>query len=133
MVPRKGIGSRQGDQGTQCPAGPETHPQVLRRIVQNLIDNALAYGGSAEAALRTNATGAVCIDVLDRGPRIPEESLEAVLQPFRRLEQSRGRATGGMGLGLAIVQQLTHALGGKLHLRNREGGGLWATVELRSR
>lgn len=119
--------------GEQIQASLETHPQVLRRIVQNLIDNALAYGGSAEAALRTNATGAVCIDVLDRGPGIPEESLEAVLQPFHRLEQSRGRATGGTGLGLAIAQQLTHALGGKLHLRNREGGGLRATVELRSR
>ncbi|HYG06630.1 MAG TPA: HAMP domain-containing sensor histidine kinase [Stenotrophomonas sp.] len=108
----------------------QTHPQVLRRIVQNLIDNALAHAGSAETALRVTPAGTVCIDVLDRGPGIPADSLEAVLQPFHRLEASRGRASGGTGLGLAIAQQLTQALGGRLRLANREGGGLRATIEL---
>ncbi|HEX6610699.1 MAG TPA: HAMP domain-containing sensor histidine kinase [Hyphomicrobiaceae bacterium] len=108
----------------------QTHPQVLRRVVQNLIDNALAYGGSAEATLRVDPDGRVCIDVLDRGPGIPEDQLEAVLQPFHRLESSRGRSSGGTGLGLAIAQQLTQSLGGTLRLSNREGGGLCATVAL---
>ena len=108
----------------------QTHPQVLRRVVQNLIDNALAYGGSAEATLRVEPDGRACIDVLDRGPGIPEDQLEAVLQPFHRLESSRGRSSGGTGLGLAIAQQLTQALGGTLKLSNREGGGLRATVAL---
>ena len=107
-----------------------THPQVLRRIVQNLIDNALAYAGNAEAGLRIDAAGVVCIDVLDDGPGIPEASLDAVLQPFHRLESSRGRQTGGTGLGLAIAQQLTQALGGRLRLANRDAGGLRATIEL---
>jgi len=107
-----------------------THPQVLRRVVQNLIDNALAYAGSAEAALRVDPQGQVCIDVLDRGPGIPEDSLQAVLQPFHRLEASRCRDSGGTGLGLAIAQQLARALGGELQLANRDGGGLRATLLL---
>jgi len=107
-----------------------THPQVLRRVVQNLLDNALNYAGSAEAALRLDEAGRVCIDVLDRGPGIPEEELEAVLRPFHRLEPSRGRASGGTGLGLAIAQQLSQALGGELVLANRPEGGLRASVVL---
>ena len=111
-------------------ASLQTHPQVLRRVVQNLIDNALAYGGNAETTLRVDPDGRVCIDVLDRGPGIPEDQLDAVLQPFRRLESSRGRSSGGTGLGLAIAQQLTHSLGGMLRLSNRGGGGLCATIML---
>ncbi|RDZ27285.1 sensor histidine kinase [Lysobacter silvisoli] len=108
----------------------QTHPQVLRRIVQNLIDNALAYAGGAEVRLRAGDGGGLCIDVLDRGPGIPEDQLDAVLQPFHRLEPSRGRASGGTGLGLAIAVQLTQSLGGRLRLSNREGGGLRASIEL---
>jgi len=115
-------------------AGPSlslhTHPQVLRRIVQNLIDNSLAYAGGAEAAVRVDAQGRACIDVLDRGPGIPEASLQAVLQPFHRLEHSRGRDSGGTGLGLAIAQQLAQAIGGQLQLAPRDGGGLRATLVL---
>jgi signal transduction histidine kinase len=111
-------------------ASLQTHPQVLRRVLQNLIDNALAYADSAETRLRVDAAGRVCIDVLDRGPGIPEDQLQAVLQPFHRLEASRSRATGGTGLGLAIAQQLIQALGGSLSLANREGGGLQATIAL---
>jgi signal transduction histidine kinase len=111
-------------------ASLQTHPQVLHRVLQNLIDNALAYAGSAETRLRVDSEGRVCIDVLDRGPGVPEDQLEAVLQPFHRLESSRSRSTGGTGLGLAIAQQLTQALGGSLRLANRDGGGLQATIEL---
>jgi len=118
------------ERGPGASASLHTHPQVLRRVVQNLIDNALAYAGSAQATLRVGRNGQVCIDVLDRGPGIPEESLAAVLQPFYRLEESRCRSTGGTGLGLAIAQQLAQALGGSLTLANREGGGLRATLQL---
>ncbi|WP_140726670.1 sensor histidine kinase [Pseudomonas sp. Hp2] len=113
-------------------ASLQTHPQVLRRVVQNLIDNALAYAGSAETALRVEAGGRIRIEVLDRGPGIPDDQLEAVLQPFHRLEPSRCRAHGGTGLGLAIAQQLTQALGGELRLANREGGGLRAMLVLKA-
>ncbi|WP_020203963.1 HAMP domain-containing sensor histidine kinase [Cupriavidus sp. WS] len=108
-----------------------TRPHALRRILTNLIDNALKFGGAAELSVRRDAGGAVVIAVLDRGPGIPEDQLEAVMQPFFRLEQSRSRETGGTGLGLAIAQQLALAIGGTLALRNRDGGGLCAEVTLR--
>ena len=111
-------------------ASRDTHPQVLRRILQNLIDNALNYAGDVETRLRVDEAGWACIDVLDRGPGIPLDQLETVIKPFQRLEPSRCRSTGGTGLGLAIAQQLTSALGGVLQLSNRDGGGLQATIRL---
>lgn len=104
--------------------------QALRRVLGNLIDNAIKYGGAAEVGVWKNAKGALCIAVSDRGPGIPEAELEHVLQPFYRLEASRNRDTGGAGLGLAIAMQLTRAIGGHLALAHREGGGLMATVTL---
>jgi signal transduction histidine kinase len=106
-----------------------TRPQALRRILTNLIDNALRYAGGAEIAVEASE-GRIAIAVLDRGPGIPADKLEAVLQPFVRLEASRSRDTGGTGLGLAIAEQLAGAIGGRLSLRNRAGGGLEATVTL---
>ena len=104
--------------------------QALRRVLGNLIDNAVKYGGSAEVSARRNQEGALCITVCDRGPGIPEDQLEHVLQPFYRVEGSRNRDTGGAGLGLAIATQLTRAIGGSLQLSNRHGGGLAAIVTL---
>lgn len=111
-----------------------SRPNALRRIFSNLIDNALKFGQFAEVRIERDAVDEapphVSILVLDRGPGIPEEELQAVLQPFYRLERSRNRDTGGSGLGLAITQQLTLALGGQLSLENREGGGLVTRVRL---
>jgi len=107
-----------------------TRPHALRRVVGNLIDNAIKYAGSAELEVSAQADGAISIDVLDRGPGIPEAELDAVLQPFYRLEASRNRDTGGTGLGLAIAQQLAQALGGQLTLHARAGGGLHARLRL---
>jgi signal transduction histidine kinase len=107
-----------------------TRPHALRRIVTNLIDNALKFAGEAEVNVRRTPEGRTCISVLDHGPGIPEGQLEAVLQPFYRLEQSRNRNTGGTGLGLAIAHQLALAIGGSLHLRNRSEGGLAAEIIL---
>jgi signal transduction histidine kinase len=104
--------------------------QALKRVLGNLIDNAIKYGGAAEVQAWRNEQDALCIAVLDRGPGIPEEQLDQVLQPFFRLEASRNRDTGGAGLGLAIAAQLTRAIGGSLAMANREGGGLIATVTL---
>ncbi|MGO4403823.1 ATP-binding protein [Bosea sp. RAF48] len=107
-----------------------TRPHALRRILTNLIDNALKFAGAAEIQLEKTPDGRLKILVLDRGPGIPADQLEAVLQPFYRLEQSRNRETGGTGLGLAIAQQLAAAIGGKLTLANRPGGGVIAEVAL---
>ncbi len=106
-----------------------TRPHALRRILGNLIDNALKYGQRADVHLRLQA-GHLCIDVFDAGPGIPEEQLTAVLQPFYRVEASRNRDTGGSGLGLAIAHQLSLSLGGTLRLHNRPEGGLRASLQL---
>lgn len=106
-----------------------TRPQALRRIVSNLVDNALKFAGSADIEV-TAADGRISIAVLDRGPGIPEHEQAAVLQPFYRLESSRNPETGGSGLGLAIAQQLSAALGGELTIANRKGGGLRASLDL---
>ncbi|WP_445682272.1 sensor histidine kinase [Radicibacter daui] len=106
-----------------------TRPHALRRILSNLLDNALKFAGAAELAVERGSAGIV-LTVMDRGPGIPDTQLEAAMQPFFRLEGSRNRETGGSGLGLAIAQQLTAALGGRLRLYNREGGGLAAEIRL---
>lgn len=105
-------------------------PQALRRVLGNLIDNAVKYAGAAEVSAWRSDDGAIRIAVSDRGPGIPEDRLDQVLEPFYRVEGSRSRDTGGAGLGLAIANQLTRAIGGRLELSNREGGGLSAIVAL---
>ncbi|OBU66705.1 sensor histidine kinase [Stenotrophomonas maltophilia] len=115
-----------------APAGlvVQTWPQPLRRVVGNLVDNALRYAGAAEIEAGRDEAGRVWISISDRGPGIPEGQLQAVLAPFHRLESSRNRDTGGTGLGLAIAVQLAQSLGGSLRLHNREGGGLRAELQL---
>lgn len=118
-------------------------PQALKRILVNLIDNALAFGGQAELDLAAGPVSGHAsqdmtpgisppwtITVRDRGPGIPQDQLEAVFKPFHRLETSRNRDTGGTGLGLAISQQLATAMGGTLTLSNRPDGGLEARLSL---
>jgi signal transduction histidine kinase len=109
-------------------------PQALKRILVNLLDNALAFGGQAEIQVTRSAaqdpTPRLTIAVLDRGPGIPEDQLQAVFKPFHRLETSRNRDTGGTGLGLAIALQLATAMGGSLSLHNRTDGGLEARLTL---
>nr|WP_304656256.1 ATP-binding protein [Neorhizobium galegae] len=108
-----------------------TKPHALRRILSNFIDNAVKFAGAAEIGVERRCEGDIVITVLDRGPGIPEDMLEAAMQPFFRLEQSRNRETGGTGLGLAIAQQLAAALGGSVRLYNRAGGGLAAEITIR--
>ncbi|MCV9962690.1 HAMP domain-containing histidine kinase [Pararhizobium sp. BT-229] len=107
-----------------------TRAHALRRILTNLIDNALKFGGTAEVRMEKDAKGAIAIEVLDRGPGIPAEHLESVLQPFFRVENSRNRETGGTGLGLAIALELSRAIGATLKLSNRTGGGLSAQISM---
>jgi len=107
-----------------------TKPHALRRILTNFIDNALKFAGSAEIGVERR-DGCVVIMVLDRGPGVPEDRLEAAMQPFFRLEPSRNRETGGTGLGLAIAQQLAATIGGSVRIYNRVDGGLVAEVTLR--
>ncbi|WP_018507614.1 ATP-binding protein [Thiobacillus thioparus] len=106
---------------------------VLRRILANLLENALRYGGGQPVTLRAEAAEGACrIGVLDRGPGIPVAEQEAVFRPFYRLEASRNVGTGGSGLGLAIVRQLAAAQGWEVSLQDRPGGGLavWLQIAL---
>ncbi len=102
----------------------------LRRILTNLIDNALKFGGAAEIVARRDADGALRLMVMDRGAGIPRNS--SMRCSSRSIAwRPRGTAIPAVaGWGLAIAQQLAQALGGKLALRNREGGGLSAEVIL---
>jgi signal transduction histidine kinase len=101
----------------------------LKRMVSNLVENALAYGGSAHVTV-TEAPADVVLTVRDHGPGIPEDQLAAVLEPFVRLEASRSRATGGVGLGLSIARTVAEAHSGTLTLANAPDGGLIAEVRL---
>ncbi|MDR7308758.1 ATP-binding protein [Rhodoferax saidenbachensis] len=102
---------------------------ALRRCITNLLDNAVRYGGGALVRLTGDAEG-VRVSVLDRGPGIPETELAKVLQPFYRVEASRNRNSGGVGLGLATASDIARQHGGGVQLSNRAGGGLRADLLL---
>jgi two-component system osmolarity sensor histidine kinase EnvZ len=103
--------------------------QALRRALGNLVDNALRYAGEpVEVELRQEG-GKVVFEVLDRGPGIPEGEAERLKRPFTRLDEARG-GHGGAGLGLAIVERVARAHGGRLDLAARPGGGLAARLTL---
>lgn len=104
-------------------------PLGLKRVMTNLLDNAIKY--ASEPAIELIADdGQVRIKVLDRGPGIPEASLEQVFVPFYRMEGSRNKSTGGVGLGLSAARAIVLEHGGELKLRNRTKGGLAALVVL---
>jgi protein-histidine pros-kinase len=109
------------------PAVVTADPLALRRVVDNLVGNALRYAGNARVRVDL-AAGMTRLIVEDDGPGIPEAELALVRQPFRRVEGSRNRETGGTGLGLYIAQQLVRRQGAVLVLGNRPEGGLRAEV-----
>jgi signal transduction histidine kinase len=104
-------------------------PFALKRAFANLVDNAVKYGRSPELKLRCSAEQFVVM-VRDSGPGIPPEAAEKVFTPFYRLERSRNRATGGVGLGLTSAQAVIRGHGGEISLRNRPTGGLEVEVTL---
>ena len=111
--------------------GPElramARPAALKRVLANLVGNALRYGGSARLALRREDEGIV-VTIDDRGPGIPAEQLELAFRPWVRLTTSHARS--GHGLGLAIARDLAERDGGTLTLQNRPEGGLRARLVL---
>ena len=104
-------------------------PVALRRLFENLLDNALRYGGEARISLR-QVDGRTEALVDDRGPGIPEALRERAFDPFFRIEASRSRETGGSGLGLAVVRSIVRRHDGAIALEDRQGGGLRVRVTL---
>lgn len=104
-------------------------PLGLKRVMTNLMDNAIHYGVAPEVELQQRS-GEVVIRVLDRGPGIAAEHREQVFLPFYRLEGSRNKSTGGVGLGLSTARAIVLEHGGTLTLTERQGGGLEAVVVL---
>ncbi|MFN7009887.1 MAG: ATP-binding protein [Allorhizobium sp.] len=116
--------------GTMEPVTLPLRRTPMRRALRNLIENAQRYGGEAVIGLSRMGSDVV-ISIDDKGPGIPDADLSRVFEPFTRLEQSRSRETGGVGLGLPIARAILHAHGGTVELTNRAEGGLRATVTLR--
>ena len=113
------------------PCQQHLQPLALRRILSNLLINALRYGNNNPVSISYECQKeAIIIQIMDRGPGIPEEHREAVFRPFFRLEKSRSSETGGSGLGLAIVRQLADAHGWKVQLLPRTGGGTNAVLTI---
>lgn len=104
-------------------------PVTLKRAFANLIDNAVKYGGGARVALEDKGHE-ILVRIEDDGSGIPEADMQAVFEPFRRLETSRNRGTGGSGLGLTIARRAAEQHGGTVQLSNRPAGGLLALVRL---
>ncbi|KQS01805.1 signal protein [Sphingomonas sp. Leaf357] len=104
-------------------------PSLMRRAVRNLIENAVKYGTTAEVSIAATPDR-VEIVVADSGPGIPADRLGDVFDPFTRLETSRNRDTGGIGLGLALARAIVGDAGGQIVLANRPEGGLNAIIAL---
>jgi two-component system OmpR family sensor kinase len=127
----------QADLGHQAQLEPgpsvivEGSPLGLRSMVVNLVENALKYGERARVRLRVAEQRCV-LEIDDDGPGIPEKLQQQVFEPFFRIEGSRNRHTGGTGLGLAAVRVIVTEHGGNVSIANRMGGGLRATVTLKS-
>lgn len=104
-------------------------PAALRRLFTNLFENGVSYGKRVSARAWRDGDMAV-VDIDDEGPGLPPGEAERVFEPFYRLETSRNRETGGIGLGLSLVRSTARAHGGDVVLMNRPEGGLRARVTL---
>ena len=115
--------------------GVRGNDSLLHSAVENVVRNAIRYtqeATSVEIALsqdRTNRAEAV-LRVSDSGPGVPAAALEKLFQPFYRLDDARGRLTGGVGLGLAITERAVRFHGGKVSASNRPEGGLMVEIRL---
>lgn len=107
------------------PELPTLHadPVLLRRVVDNLLENAHRYCEDMASPIRLEARAerGINIEVIDRGAGIDPEDLPRVFSPFFRAERSRARATGGLGLGLTLVKRIVEAHGGEVHIESRPG------------
>jgi two-component system phosphate regulon sensor histidine kinase PhoR len=133
LATRKGISLRHVDGGA-----PEvrTDPERLRRILENLVDNAVKYtpdGGRVEVTTSAGPDGSVRIEVADNGPGIAAEHQARVFERFYRVDKARSRELGGTGLGLSIVRHLAESVGASVSVESQPGEGSRFTVTLAAR
>jgi signal transduction histidine kinase len=102
---------------------------ALRRVVANLVDNALKYGAAAHVGLEVQE-GVIVLTVDDEGPGIPLDRRETIMEPFVRLESSRNRSSGGAGLGLSVARNLIEAHRGSIDISTAPSGGARLTVRI---
>lgn len=105
-------------------------PLSVKRAFGNLVSNALNFGKKVEVGILDADDGGVWIEIADDGPGIPADQREQVFEPFFRLEESRNRDTGGIGLGMAIARTAIRSHGGEIYLEDAELGGLLVRVYL---
>jgi len=104
-------------------------PRALRRCFQNIIDNAVKYGDVARISCVVEGNH-LHVRIDDNGPGVDNAELENILRPFYRLEYSRNRDNGGVGLGLAIAHNIVQIHGGRLTIANLAEGGLRVEVSI---
>ena len=135
----RGAGTRAADRGvvitvdTPADLHVEADPDRLRQAVDNLLDNATRHaprGSVVELVVATPRTGAVAIEVADRGPGFPPDFLAHAFERFHRAGAARSRDDGGTGLGLSIVRAIARAHDGEAVAANRAGGGAVVTMAL---
>lgn len=109
-------------------------PDLIRRAIENVTNNAIAHAGSVVARLHAPSGEWVVIDILDEGPGIPDRCLEGLMEPFKKADGARpvaeGDARAGFGLGLAITRMIVEAHGGTLTLRRNRPHGLIVEIRL---
>jgi two-component system sensor histidine kinase CpxA len=111
-------------------------PTLLRSAIENVVRNAARYtqeGTCAEITLERspeNHQSEAVIRIVDSGPGVPEEALDKLFRPFYRIDDARGRQTGGVGLGLAITERAVRLHGGTVKASNRPEGGLQVEIRL---
>ena len=106
-----------------------TQPMALRSCLNNLIDNALRYAGHAHIDIHDHPHQ-VQVRIIDRGPGIDPSQHESVFEPFFRVEGSRNRNSGGVGMGMTIAREAARRMGGDLQLEQTVGGGLTVVLDL---
>ena len=116
--------------GETCNAKVQVKTEALIRCLQNLIDNAVFYGGDATISSKRVEGSSLVISISDNGPGIPDAQIESMFLPFKRGDRGRARQTGGTGIGLTIARAQAATFGGTVALHNRRRGGLEARIAI---